>query len=162
MSLDGSALENIDQVVLLRNEEQIFTQSNLTPGEVMYFEDNVPDYDCYTYTLYFLSNNVKGRFTEFKYQYGPTCTWKVVGQTTNFQGWNGGKIQVKNSFNTLIEEITMTSSSPISQQIVMPEGNPRSQELLEKNGIKVIPVDISEILKGYGAMHCMTGFLKRG
>ena len=46
--------------------------------------------------------------------------------------------------------------------IVMPEGNPRSQELLEKNGIKVIPVDISEILKGYGAMHCMTGFLKRG
>ena len=46
--------------------------------------------------------------------------------------------------------------------IVMPEGNPRSQELLEKNGIKVITVDISEIRKGFGAMHCCTGFLKRG
>jgi hypothetical protein len=66
---------------------------------------------------------VKGRFAEIKYQYGPTCTWKVVGQTTNFQGWNGGKIQVKNSFNSVLEEITMTSSSPISQQIHLPEGN---------------------------------------
>ena len=46
--------------------------------------------------------------------------------------------------------------------VVMPAGNPRSQELLEKNGIKVIPVDISEILKGYGAIHCCTAFLKRG
>lgn len=46
--------------------------------------------------------------------------------------------------------------------VVMPGGNPRSQELLEKNGIKVIAPDISEIMKGYGAMHCCTGFLKRG
>lgn len=46
--------------------------------------------------------------------------------------------------------------------IVMPEGNPRSQELLEKNGIQVITVDFSEILKGYGAIHCCTAFLKRG
>lgn len=122
-SLGGNALENIDQVVLLRNGQQIFTQNNLVPGEVMQFEDNVPDFDCYTYTLYFLSNNVKGRFTKFQYQYGPTCTWKVVGQTTNFQGWNGGKIQVKNSFGTVIEEITMTTATPISQQVRMPEGN---------------------------------------
>lgn len=46
--------------------------------------------------------------------------------------------------------------------IVMPAGNPRSQELLEQNGIKVIPVEISEIMKGFGAIHCCTGFLKRG
>ncbi len=46
--------------------------------------------------------------------------------------------------------------------VVMPAGNPRSQELLEKNGIEVIPVEFDEILKGYGAMHCCTAFLKRG
>ncbi|HCX62914.1 arginine deiminase family protein [Sedimentibacter sp.] len=46
--------------------------------------------------------------------------------------------------------------------IVMPEGNPRSQELLENNGIKVITVDVSEIMKGKGAIHCVTAFLKRG
>ena len=46
--------------------------------------------------------------------------------------------------------------------VVMPEGNPRCQEVLEKNGIKVITVDISEIMKGRGALHCITAFLKRG
>lgn len=46
--------------------------------------------------------------------------------------------------------------------VVQPDGNPRSRELLEANGIKVIPVDLSEVLKGCGAMHCCTAFLKRG
>ncbi len=46
--------------------------------------------------------------------------------------------------------------------VVQVDGNPRSRELLEKNGIKVIPVEFDEILKGTGAMHCCTGFLKRG
>jgi len=45
--------------------------------------------------------------------------------------------------------------------VVQPDGNPRCREELEKNGIKVIPVDVSEILKGWGAVHCVTVFLKR-
>ena len=122
-SLDGTTLENIDQVVLLRNDQEIFTQSNVVPGEMMVFEDEAPDFDCYTYRVYFISNGAKGRSAEVKYQYGPTCTWKVIGQTTNFQGWNGGKIQVKNSFGTVMQEVTLTSSTPVSQQIAMPEGN---------------------------------------
>jgi hypothetical protein len=141
-SLGGNTLENIDQVVLLRNGQQIFTQSNLVPGEVMQFEDNVPDFDCYTYTLYFLSNNVKGRFAKFQYQYGPTCTWKVVGQTTNFQGWNGGKIQVKNSFGTIIEEITMTTATPISQQIRMPEGDVTFSWVAPSTAVQSLTINI--------------------
>lgn len=46
--------------------------------------------------------------------------------------------------------------------IVMPEGNPRCQEALENAGIKVLTVDVSEIMKGRGALHCITAFLKRG
>lgn len=46
--------------------------------------------------------------------------------------------------------------------IVMPSGNPRTQELLEKNGVKVHTVNISEIIKGKGALHCITAYLKRG
>ena len=122
-SLDGTVLGNIERVVLLRNDQEIFSQANVAPGEVMTFEDNVEDFDCYTYRIYFVSNGAKGRSAEFKYQYGPSCTWKVIGQTTNFQGWNGGKIQVKNSFGSVVQEITMTSSTPISQQITVPEGD---------------------------------------
>lgn len=46
--------------------------------------------------------------------------------------------------------------------VVQPSGNPRCKELLEKNGVKVITVDISEIVKGRGSAHCVTAFLKRG
>ena len=46
--------------------------------------------------------------------------------------------------------------------IVMPAGNPRTQELLEENGIKVITLELAELMKGYGAIHCCTAFLKRG
>ena len=141
-SLGGNTLENIDQVVLLRNGQQIFTQSNVTPGEVMHFEDNVAEYDCYTYSLYFMSNNTKGRIAKINYQYGPTCTWKVVGQTTNFQGWNGGKIQVRNSFNTVVEEITMTSATPISQQVRMPEGNVTFSWVAPNTAVQSLTINI--------------------
>ena len=33
---------------------------------------------------------------------------------------------------------------------------------LEKNGVKVEAPDISEIMKGRGALHCITAYLKRG
>ena len=121
-NLAGETVESIEQVVLLRNGQQIFSQNNVVAGETMTFTDNVSDFDCYTYRLYYVTNGTKGRFADAKYQYGPTCTWKLVGQTSNFQGWNGGKIQVLNSFGSVVDEITMTSSTPISQQIRMPEG----------------------------------------
>jgi len=46
--------------------------------------------------------------------------------------------------------------------VVQPEGNPRCREVLENNGVTVIPVDFSEIIKGRGAVHCVTASLKRG
>ena len=42
-------------------------------------------------------------------------------------------------------------------------GNPsKYMKAWNAAGIKVIPIDFSEVLKGYGAMHCCTAFLKRG
>jgi N-dimethylarginine dimethylaminohydrolase len=38
---------------------------------------------------------------------------------------------------------------------------PRSVELLEKHGIKVDVLDLSELNKGRGSVHCATAFLKR-
>ena len=122
-SMDGQPVETIDKVVIERNGVEIFSQQDVVAGQAMSFQDEVSEYDCYTYRIYYLSNNVKSRFAETTCQYGPTCTWKIVGQTSNFQGWNGGFIQVKNSFGTVVQEITMSNSTPISQQIRMPEGN---------------------------------------
>jgi len=43
----------------------------------------------------------------------------------------------------------------------MPKGNPGTKSILEEAGIQCIEVDLSEIVKGWGAVHCMTAFLKR-
>jgi arginine deiminase len=47
------------------------------------------------------------------------------------------------------------------RKIVFPQGNPRTRELLEHKDVDVIEVDVSELHKGWGAIHCMSVFLKR-
>ena len=46
-------------------------------------------------------------------------------------------------------------------RIIMPKGSPRTVELLQKKGIEVIELDLDEIKKGGGSVHCLTAFLKR-
>ena len=46
-------------------------------------------------------------------------------------------------------------------KIVMPSGNPKTKALLENEGVEVIEVNVDEIKKGGGALHCITSFLKR-
>ncbi len=45
--------------------------------------------------------------------------------------------------------------------VVQAEGNPRCREVLEKKGVEVVTVDVFELLKGWGGIHCATAFLKR-
>ena len=45
--------------------------------------------------------------------------------------------------------------------VVMPSGNPETKKLLEDNWIEVTETDVSELLKGWGSIHCMTAVLKR-
>ncbi|UCZ52775.1 amidinotransferase [Bacillus shivajii] len=46
-------------------------------------------------------------------------------------------------------------------KVVSPTGCPETKSLLESHGIEVIEVELDEIMNGWGAVHCMTGFLKR-
>ncbi len=47
------------------------------------------------------------------------------------------------------------------RSVVMASGNPKTKKILEKHDIQVIEQDVSEILKGWGSIHCMTAILKR-
>jgi N-dimethylarginine dimethylaminohydrolase len=46
--------------------------------------------------------------------------------------------------------------------IVAPEGNPITKRLLERHGVEVLEVEVDELMKGGGSVHCMTGVVKRG
>ncbi|WP_245602106.1 dimethylarginine dimethylaminohydrolase family protein [Peribacillus kribbensis] len=46
-------------------------------------------------------------------------------------------------------------------KVVMPSNNPETKQLLESHDVEVIEIEIDEIMNGWGAVHCMTAFLKR-
>lgn len=46
-------------------------------------------------------------------------------------------------------------------EVVMAAGFPQTKSFLEKNGIGVTEVEVSELRKGWGSLHCMTAVLKR-
>ncbi|MCH5583752.1 arginine deiminase family protein [Shimazuella sp. AN120528] len=46
-------------------------------------------------------------------------------------------------------------------KVVIPTGSPETKAKMEEAGIKVIEVKMDEIMKGWGAIHCMTAPLKR-
>jgi N-dimethylarginine dimethylaminohydrolase len=46
-------------------------------------------------------------------------------------------------------------------KVVMPANCPEMKAKLETAGVTVIETDVTEILKGWGAIHCMTAFLQR-
>ena len=46
--------------------------------------------------------------------------------------------------------------------VIQAQGNPKTKEALEKNGVEVISLDFDEILKGWGSVHCCSATLARG
>jgi N-dimethylarginine dimethylaminohydrolase len=45
--------------------------------------------------------------------------------------------------------------------VVMPSGNPMTRAALERAGVECLEIDVAELMKGAGAVHCMTGVVKR-
>lgn len=51
---------------------------------------------------------------------------------------------------------------PLAPRVVVtPAGNTRTKALLESHGVEVVEVDVSELMKGGGSCHCMTGVVWR-
>ena len=118
----GAPLSSISSIVLQRNGNVLHTFNNPQPGESLFFEDNVDDDGCYEYSIYGINNDIYGLMYKKMVLVGPNCSWKLIGQTTNFLGWSGGKLQIIDHNGVVFKEITMTNSSPISEKFQMPEG----------------------------------------
>lgn len=121
-SMSGAALASAEQVVLKRNGVTIHTFTNVQAGDVMTYEDAVADYGAYEYTIVGYNNNLEGEEFSQVAIVGPNCTWKLVGTTTNFQGWNGGALQFIGANGVVFKTVTMANSTPLSVKFQMPEG----------------------------------------
>ena len=123
-SLDDTPLTSIEEVVVMRNNQVIQVLTGLAPGETVDIEDtDLPFYDSYHYAVYVKAN---GRYGKHAYaldvMVGPACQWKLVMQTSNQHGWNGGTITVYNNAGHEVSHCTMTSNSPTLEQPMLPLG----------------------------------------
>lgn len=120
-SESGTQIESIDKIVVLRNNQEVYSESNVTPGTTLVFEDEVDDFDIYNYSVYAVSDGIYGRRTETSLLYGSTCSWNIIASTNSFQGWNGASLQILSGEDTF-DEITVTGSTPVNIYVQMPEG----------------------------------------
>jgi len=46
-------------------------------------------------------------------------------------------------------------------RVLLPKGNPLTKAALEQNGVEVLEIEVGELMKGFGSLHCMSAFLER-
>lgn len=123
-TINNQPLDSIDRIVVMRGNEVVYAEDNAVPGAAMSFVDqDLPYYDTYSYTVYAVLNGQRGKSTVVKgVDVGPSCQWKFVISSTNFQGWHGAHIAVYNAAGTEVERVTASSSTPDVKQVEMPLG----------------------------------------
>lgn len=122
-SMTGDPLTSIQKIELRRNGELVQTFNDPVPGDEVTFEETLPEYGSYQYTICGYNYDMSGELFSKTVLVGPNCTWKFVCTTTSFQGWNEGKLQVVDDNGVVFKEVRMTASTPLSEKFQMPEGN---------------------------------------
>ena len=124
-TLSNEALTSIDQIVVCRDGEVVYTEDNVTPGAAMTITDNsVPRFDAFIYTIYAITNGNHGKVAYSNLvSFGPTCGWTINVTQASFTGFRGGKIHIYNAAGTEFASVTTTSSSVQSFPIDMPLGH---------------------------------------
>lgn len=118
-------LENltaIDQIVLTRNGEVIYTEDNVTPGATMSFTDHYMP-TIVDYCVYAVVHNAQGKPSYQKnVLLGPTCNWTVEMTSSDPQGWHEGKLTFVNGAGDEVACVTLESSSA-TKTITLPLGH---------------------------------------
>ena len=123
-TLDGTPLSSIEEVVVLRDNEIISTLTDVVPGATIEIEDaSVPRYDVYHYAVYVMADGRHGRHADLlNVAVGPSCTWKVVMSSSDFDGWKGGRLTVYNTAGHEVGHCSLESSTPSLYHPSLPLG----------------------------------------
>jgi hypothetical protein len=124
-TLDGTALEDIEQVVVLRDNEVIATLTDVAPGATLEIEDAaVPRYDVFHYAVYVVANGRVGKHANvMKVLVGPSCSWRIIMNTNSFQGWKGGVITVYSAPGRELTHITTNTNVTSQVEMELPLGH---------------------------------------
>ena len=122
MMMSGEPLTSLDKVIVKRNGAIVQEITDVTPGQAMTCDDEVPYFDQFEYTVLVMAGDNYGRTATTTAVFGPYCEWKVIMTSTSMQGWDGGGITVQNAAGSYIDFLTFTPGTPI-QTFQMALGN---------------------------------------
>ena len=123
-TLDGTALDVIEQMVVLRDNEVIATLTDVAPGATLVFEDNaVPRFDVFHYAVYAVANGRVGRHAnEMQTLVGPACDWRVIMTSNEPQGWKGGTLTVYTPTGREVTRMTTATATAVQVESALPLG----------------------------------------
>ena len=122
-TMTGEPLTSLDKIIVKRNSIVVQEITDVTPGATMTYDDEVPFFDQFEYTILAVSENNYGRTAHTKAVFGPYCDWKVIMTSSDFHGWDGGGITVQNAAGSYIDFLTTTQSTASMQTFQMALGN---------------------------------------
>ena len=122
-TMTGEALTSLDKIVVKRNGKMVAEITGVTPGQAMTYDDVVPYFDQFEYTVQAVNGNDYGRTVSTLAVFGPYCEWTVIMTSANFQGWDGGGITVQNAAGSYIDFLTTTTAAATIQKFQMALGN---------------------------------------
>ena len=122
MTINNTAIPNIEKMVLLRDGVVIHETEPTTPGANMSFVDHDGIPTSVSYSVYAVCQGVIGnKAFANNVNLGPKCTW-TVSTTSNNAGWQGGKLVFSNSAGSVIDEVTSVETGTHNQHVEMPQG----------------------------------------
>ena len=105
-----NTLTAIDQIVVTRNGEIIYTEDNVTPGANMTFTDYYMP-TMVNYGVYAVCHNAIGVVNvEKNVLLGPTCNWTIEMTSSDAQGWNEGYLSFINSAGIEIAQVALETA----------------------------------------------------
>ena len=124
-TLNNTSLSSITKMVVERNGKIIAELTDAAPGQSMTFVDeNVPAFSFYTYSVYAVVGNAHGATIRVEnVQFGPTCEWTMMLQSSAFQGMRGASISIYDAAGVEFMKETTTNSSLKTIEIAMPLGD---------------------------------------
>ena len=122
--INGLSITSIDKIVVERNGKVIHEENNPSAGASMtYVDNNVPCFSYFDYSVYAVINGEIGNInTVKKIQFGPTCGWKLILQSSAFQGMKGASVSVFDAAGVEFEKKTTTTSTATTFDINVPLG----------------------------------------
>ena len=112
-TLNNANLTSIDQIVVTRDGQIVYTEDNVTPGATMTVIDNsVPRFDAFNYQVYAVCSGAHGKIAyKDAVSFGPTCGWTVQISQAAMNGFRGGALHFYNAAGTEFAQVTTTTSA---------------------------------------------------